>query len=48
MIFISHLFLKMAMKDESGDKATKAKKYINETYSYVLGTLKKIELQSQV
>ena len=48
MIFISHLFLKMAMKDDSGDKATKAKKYINETYSYVLVTLRKIELQSQV
>jgi acyl-CoA dehydrogenase len=48
MIFISHLWLQMAGKDAGGNKAHKAKVYINETMSYVLSTDNKLRTQAEV
>lgn len=48
MVFISHLWLQMAGKDTSGNKAHKAKVYINDTMSYVEATDNKLRSQAEV
>lgn len=48
LIFISHLFLVMAAKDESGDKAKKAKHFITSTYSYTMKAINDIKLFAEL
>lgn len=45
MVFISHLFLQMAAKDESGEKTKTTKVYINDTIGFTTGAIARLKEQ---